>query len=211
MSPLRDFRRYAIALLIAGCLAMRSTRCAAATIRGMTDFTVVWVSAADAVPPPVQAVLTNHHRSFIPSTIVIPVGSTVRFPNLDPFYHSIYSTSAADPFDIGFYDTGPGKIVSFAHAGIVQVHCHIHVSMHATIIVVDGPFAQRSNGRYVLTGVPVGVHTLHAWNPLLGERTISVRVPNANTTINLAILAPHEGVGRIPVPARPAASPRRRQ
>ena len=123
----------------------------AATIHGATDADVVWVSAPKAAPKPIEGVLTNQNRSFIPPLIVIPVGSTMRFPNEDPFFHSIYSTSPADPFDIGFYDTGPGKTVPFPNPGIIDVHCHIHASMHATIIVADGPYAQSANGTYTLS------------------------------------------------------------
>jgi hypothetical protein len=74
----------------------------AATIHGSTDADVVWVSAPKAAPKPIEEVLTNHNRSFIPPLTVIPVGSTIRFPNEDPFFHSIYSTSTPYPFYIGF-------------------------------------------------------------------------------------------------------------
>jgi len=131
--------------------------------------------------------MVNHDKTFLPSLLVVPVGSTVRFPNEDPFYHSIYSDSPLDPFDIGYYDTGPGKVVRFAKAAIVNVHCHIHVYMHATIVVVDGPFARADDGRYRLQGVPSGTYVLHVWDALRGERTQSVRIPSADAklTINL--------------------------
>jgi len=163
----------------------------AATIHGATDADVVWVSAPKAAPKPVEAILTNKDRSFIPTLTVIPVGSTVRFPNEDPFFHSIYSTSPADPFDIGFYDTGPGKEVPFPNPGVVDVHCHIHASMHATIIVADGPFAQSANGNYTLSGVPAGKYVLHAWDLAQGERTMTIDVPSENADLTLDIRLAH--------------------
>jgi len=159
----------------------------AATIHGSTDADVVWVSAPKAAPKPIEETLTNHNRSFIPPLTVIPVGSTIRFPNEDPFFHSIYSTSTPDPFDIGFYDTGPGKTVPFPNPGIIDLHCHIHASMHATIIVADGPYAQSSNGAYTLSNVPPGKYVLHAWDLAYGEHTTTVDVPTESADVILDI------------------------
>src|SRR5580658_8784315 len=112
----------------------------AATIRGNTDEAVLWVSGQPSAIKPADTEMRNRDRTFIPPYVVIATGSSVTFPNDDPFYHSIYSDSKNDPFDIGYYGNGPGKSVTFTVPGIVDVHCHIHASMHATIIVVDGPY-----------------------------------------------------------------------
>ena len=63
--------------------------------------------------PPVDAIMRNRDKAFVPDIFVIPVGSSVRFPNEDPFFHSIYAANSPDDFDIGFCGTGPGKIVRF--------------------------------------------------------------------------------------------------
>ncbi|HUA09610.1 MAG TPA: carboxypeptidase regulatory-like domain-containing protein [Candidatus Acidoferrales bacterium] len=175
------------ALLFSFLLSVVPLAAQAATIHGTTDAAVLWISAPKALPKPIEGVLTNHDRSFIPEYIVIPAGSTVRFPNEDPFFHSIYSTSPADPFDIGFYDTGPGKTVPFPNPGIIEVHCHIHASMHATIVVTDGPYAQSANGSYAITGVPAGKYVLHAWDPGSGERTQTVDVPSDSADLTIDI------------------------
>lgn len=150
----------------------------AATVHGSTDAAVVWVSAPQALPRPQDASMRNHDRTFDPPFIVVTVGTTVRFPNDDPFYHSIYSDSAAGPFDIGYYGEGPGKTATFAKPGIIDVRCHIHAYMHAWIVVADGPFAQAQKGAYVLNGVPAGKLVLHAWDPQRGDRTTTIDVPN---------------------------------
>jgi hypothetical protein len=102
----------------------------------------------------------------------------VAFPNDDAFYHSVYSVSPSNPFDIGLYDTGPGKLVTFDNPGIVDVRCHVHGSMHATIVVVDGPYVvtTRPGDTYKLD-VPRGRHVLHVWtdgSPVVSS-TIVVR------------------------------------
>ncbi len=159
----------------------------AATVHGATDSAVVWVSAPDALPKAGEVSMRNHERTFDPPFVVVPVGGSVRFPNDDPFYHSIYSDSAANAFDIGYYGEGPGKAVTFSKPGIVDVHCHIHAYMRAWIVVADGPFAQALGGNYMITGVPAGKHTLHAWDPNHGEHAIVVDIPadDSNVTADL--------------------------
>ncbi len=129
--------------------------------------------------------MRNVEKSFMPELLVVSVGGIVRFPNDDPFFHSIYSSSDADAFDIGFYGNGPGKEVSFERTGIVDVRCHIHAKMHATIVVVDGPYL-RADGAFSFAGVVPGNTTVSAWNASEGLRTRRVRVVNANDTVTLA-------------------------
>ncbi len=185
--PFNYRRSIAIASLAVLALFSGLARSRAAVISGTTSSTVLWLSIPSAAPAAGNYTMVNHDKTFLPPLLVVPAGSTVRFPNEDPFYHSIYSDSPLDPFDIGYYDTGPGKVVRFAKAAIVNVRCHIHVYMHATIVVVDGPFAESVNGRYRLQGIPSGTYVLHAWDDLHGERAQSIRIPSAdaNLTINL--------------------------
>jgi len=157
----------------------------AATIHGNTDAAIVWVGGQRAALKEADGEMRNRDRTFIPPYIVIPAGSSVTFPNDDPFYHSIYSDSKIDPFDIGYYGNGPGKSVEFDNPGVVSVHCHIHAAMHATIIVADGPYAVASKGSYSIANVPAGKLTLHVWSPDSGEKTASVDVPNANADVTL--------------------------
>ena len=140
-----------------------------------SDHTVVWITAPTLIKTS-EATMTNEDKSFEPPGLIITAGSTVRFPNEDPFYHSIYSLSKSDPFDIGYYGTGPGKIVAFNTPGIVDIHCHIHVFMHATILVVDGPYAVAKSGRYEIANLPAGTYALHFWNggDKITTRTITI-------------------------------------
>ncbi|MDH2910478.1 MAG: hypothetical protein HKL92_03875 [Candidatus Eremiobacteraeota bacterium] len=116
-----------------------------------------WIPGTKAAPP-IDEVMRNKDKAFVPDVLVVPVGSSVRFPNEDPFFHSIYATGSPDDFDIGFYGTGPGKVVRFTHPGTVNVHCHIHVFMHGIIVVAAGIAASATDGTLVLQGVPVGTH-----------------------------------------------------
>jgi plastocyanin len=158
----------------------------AATVTGtVSAASVVWVTSA-ASPRPVAVEMRNVNKTFVPDLLVVPAGSTVRFPNDDPFFHSIYSTSDADPFDIGFYETGPGKDVTFPKAGVLDVHCHIHALMHAVIVVVDGPYAN-VDGPFALPDVAPGERVVHAWDAASGLREVRVRVPKRAATVTLPL------------------------
>jgi len=154
-------------------VALSSQSAFAATIDGAAvPSAVVWLSPVAAHVPaapstPQLTEIRNIDRSFDPALLILPVGSSVRFSNEDPFFHSIFSSSEPDAFDIGFYSIGPGKTVSFPRAGIITVRCHIHRAMRAVIIVVDGPAARADarSGAFRLTGVASGSYVIHAWDP----------------------------------------------
>lgn len=167
------------AVVVAALVAMFGGSARAATYSGtLAEPGVVWISDGAKLPAMSEALMRNTHKSFVPDLLVIAPGTNVRFPNDDNFFHSIYSDSKPDPFDLGFYDSGPGKVVPFPNPGVNDIRCHIHGSMHATIVVVDGPWAQTTapSEKYSLPNVRPGKHRLHVWTFESGEKTSSVRV-----------------------------------
>jgi plastocyanin len=125
---------------------------------------VVWVS--DVAPDPASGIeIRQTMKAFAPSFVIVPIGTTILFPNDDAFYHSVYSESPGNAFDLGLYDTGPGKSVRFFSAGVVDIRCHVHGTMHATVIIVDGPYARTTtpNARVRIDGITPGRHVVHTW------------------------------------------------
>ena len=157
----------------------------AATVVGkLVAPSIVWVTDVDAVHP-IVAEMRNTAKTFVPDILAIPVGSTVRFPNDDPFFHSIFSASETGAFDIGFYPAGPGKEQLFDRPGILDVRCHIHALMRANIVVVDGPFASADTS-FSIADIGSGDRVVHAWSRERGLRSQSVRVGGKNATVVLA-------------------------
>jgi len=176
------------AVLAIGIALLNVGLARAATVAGsLAEPGVVWISDG-SVTHPDEAQVHNENREFIPGTMVIRAGANVRFPNDDPFFHSIYSSSAADPFDIGYYGYGPGKVVNFAHAGIVEVRCHIHAKMHGTLVVTDGPSSEGMVTSFKLNGVLPGAHRLNVWTPRSGVKTVSVNVKSDDAALDLGML-----------------------
>ena len=139
---------------------------------------VVWISDGSTPAPSTNAVITQKDRHFLPDVAVVTSGTIVRFRNDDNIEHSVYSISDADRFDLGIYEPGPGKDITFAKSGVIAIRCHIHRSMHATLVVVDGPYTrvETAHETWTLTGVRPGHHVLHTWTPVTGETAADVEV-----------------------------------
>jgi len=118
-------------------------------------------------------------RRFMPELVVVPVGSTVSFPNMDPIFHNIYSLSKPKSFDLGSYDKGDTRKVTFPKPGIVDIYCHLHPNMSATVVVTPNRWYARPDhsGQYRIQNVPPGQYTLVAWHKSAGffRKTIQVK------------------------------------
>jgi plastocyanin len=130
---------------------------------------------------PVTAVLEQKHRRFVPDTLVIPAGSAVSFPNLDPIFHNVFSLSKPKSFDLGNYPKDHTRTVTFPKPGIVFVNCHLHPNMSAVIVVTPNRWSTRPDaaGRFVLDDVPPGAYTIVAWHKVAGFYRQRVQVTPA--------------------------------
>ncbi|HEX6434495.1 MAG TPA: hypothetical protein VFZ87_09630, partial [Gemmatimonadales bacterium] len=79
---------------------------------------VLWLATPARVSvPPVRAEINTADKQFSPHVMVVPVGSTVTFPNHDPFNHNVFSLSEENPFDLGLYGRGETREVKFGKSG----------------------------------------------------------------------------------------------
>jgi plastocyanin len=126
----------------------------------------------------ITAEIQQQDRQFSPDMVVVPVGSTVSFPNLDAIFHNIFSLSKPRSFDLGNYPKGETRTVTFPVPGIVYVYCHLHPNMSATIVVSPTQWCVRANadGHFVLPAVPPGKYSVVAWHKAAGfvRKTVTV-------------------------------------
>lgn len=109
---------------------------------------------------------------FDPFVLIVPVGATVSFPNLDRVRHHVYSFSRGNRFEIALYGRDETRTHVFTTAGVAALGCNIHDQMLAYVKVVDTPWAAKTGatGDVTLSGLPAGDATLRVWHPRLTGR-----------------------------------------
>ena len=125
-----------------------------------------------------RASISQRDEAFVPRVTAITRGSTIEFPNFDPYFHNVFSLSRAGTFDLGRFRKGEKRERTFAQAGVIKVYCHIHSEMSATIMVFDHHLytMPAHNGTFVIDSVPAGTYQLSAWHERIGETVQTVRV-----------------------------------
>jgi plastocyanin len=120
---------------------------------------------------PVQAVMDQVGLAFAPDLLVIPVGSTVSFPNTDKVSHEVYSFSSVHPFKLGLYRGKPYPPEHFDRPGLVTLGCNIHDAMLAYILVTDAPYygVTAADGSWAAPEVARGKYRIEVWSPRLAE------------------------------------------
>ena len=152
---------------------------------------VAWLSPigmpAPAATPAHSYLLTQHNKQFSPHLLVVPTGSSVEFPNLDPFFHNVFSLFNGRRFDLGLYEAGSRRSVRFDHDGVSFIFCNIHPEMGAVIVSLSTPYYAVSdkNGSLLLLNVPSGDYELNLWSEnisaaSLGAARQRIHVPAQN-------------------------------
>ncbi|MGB2713052.1 MAG: carboxypeptidase regulatory-like domain-containing protein [Vicinamibacterales bacterium] len=139
---------------------------------------------------PMKATIAQKDESFVPRVIAITAGSTVEFPNFDPYFHNVFSLSRAASFDLGRFPRGDSRTRKFTTSGLVKVYCQIHSHMSASILVFDHDYFQIPNasGAFALDEVPAGTYQISAWHERIGESVRQVRVePGQRTRVEFSL------------------------
>lgn len=168
------------------------------------------VSGGASGTAPLVAQISMQDRQFAPRVEVVPVGSTVEFPNQDPFSHNVFSSTPPAAFDLGLYGRGKRKGWAFTRPGVHAIYCNIHPRMAAYVIAVSTPWYTRAgaDGRFTITGVPPGDYRLHVWHERGSPRTVPLTVPSPGAeSVNVQVdargykPAPHTNKFGRPYPA----------
>lgn len=150
--------------------------------------TLLWLVPLDKQqsqpPAPGSFVMAQRDKMFSPHLLVMPVGSTVAFPNRDPFFHNVFSFFNGRRFDLGLYQSGQSRSVVFNRVGVSYIFCNIHPEMSAVIITLDTPYYGMADehGDIRISGVPPGTYTLQVWS----EATVpeAMQPPGRRVTIS---------------------------
>lgn len=150
---------------------------------------VVWLVSADQPFTPATVSdkhfrMTQKDKRFEPNLLVVPVGSLVDFPNLDPWFHNVFSLYQGKRFDLGLYQAGTQKSVRFDKPGVSYLFCNIHPEMSAVVLGVESHWYGLSDahGRVTIPAVPAGKYELHVWH----ENATAEAIKSAERAIEIA-------------------------
>ena len=130
-------------------------------------------------PPAAPVVIAQRDIHFVPYLTAVPVGTTVRFSNEDPYDHHLRSEpggplgniAPAKEFEMRLAAESGGKVASaevkFDKPGIVVLGCHLHSSMRGHLFVSETPWVAvtDANGLATIADVPEGAAELRTWSP----------------------------------------------
>jgi len=152
-------------------------------------------------PAPVHAVMDQVDRAFAPDLLVVPIGSTVEFPNSDSVSHQIYSFSQPKRFKLPLYRGKPYPPVQFDQAGVVTLGCNIHDDMLAYLLVTDAPWFGRTDksGAWV-ADVPRGRYRVSIWHPRMRATEADLERELTVGDADRAELTVHLGKSLLPAP-----------
>ena len=122
--------------------------------------------------------------------LAVSAGSTVSFPNFDPIFHNVFSTSPARAFDLGIYKNGESRDVTFAKEGLIRLGCNLHANMAAHVVVVAAPHyvVTDASGGFKFRSLPPGKYKLKAWAEDQGEPvTQTVEIKSGENSVNVQI------------------------
>ena len=146
--------------------------------------------------------LEQKNKEFVPHLLVVPTGSTINFPNLDPFFHNVFSLFNGKRFDLGLYETGQSRAVLFNHSGVSYIFCNIHPEMSAVVITLDTPYyaVASPSGNAVIPDVPAGEYDLKVWIESASEAQL------AALTRRIKVASQEVDLGNISVTENPVKS-----
>jgi plastocyanin len=206
LAPLHcSVRSVAATLLVGMCLALPAI---AATLQVQTQDAagkpladaIVFLESpqAKAAVKPVQGTeIAQVSRQFTPQVTVVPVGTSVQFPNKDTVRHHVYSFSPVK-FELKLYTGTAANPVVFDKPGIAVLGCNIHDNMAAWVVIVETPFYGRTgpDGKLELDNVPPGNYRLRIWHQNLAvgapatDQALSLAAAGQSVTVKVSGLTP---------------------
>ena len=168
----------------------------------LPDAVVVLEPAAGQAMPALQPMahtITQEKMQFQPVVSVVPVGSRVKFANMDRWDHHVRGGPAGlvatgtygFEFRLAGREAGktpPSSELALDKAGPIQLGCHLHGSMRGFVYVTPTPWAAKTSatGIATLAQVPEGAMRVRVWHAdqLLDTAAVTVQV-QAVTAVNL--------------------------
>ncbi|MBT3879432.1 MAG: hypothetical protein HOI47_19295 [Candidatus Scalindua sp.] len=135
-------------------------------------------------PPTEHGVVDQLNLVFLPHVIAVQKGTTIDFPNSDLVRHNVFSTpDCCNQFNLGTYDIGASKPVTFNEPCEIPLLCNVHAEMSAYVVVLDNPYfgVTEKDGSFRIENIPPGTYKLKTWHEKLRSVEQEVKVEGSKT------------------------------
>jgi plastocyanin len=143
------------------------------------------IGSNDYPAPEEHGVIGQFDRTFVPHVLAVQKGTVIDFPNSDLVKHNVFSPQdGCKQFNLGSYDVGVVKQVTFDKSCNVPILCNVHAEMSAFVAVFDNPYfvVTLRDGNFKIDNIPPGEYTLKTWHEKFKSVTQEVRVEAGMTT-----------------------------
>jgi hypothetical protein len=141
-------------------------------------------TAGDHKPPTEALVIDQRGCTYVPRVAGLVAGQKLLVRNSDDTFHNVHGVLRGK--DVLNKMQGPKAaelaIESTAKPDdVIELQCNVHPWMKAYIAVGDHPYfaVTDGQGKFEIKDLPVGTYTLEAWHPVLGTRTLTVKIGKA--------------------------------
>jgi plastocyanin len=121
------------------------------------------IGGNDYPAPEEHGIMDQFNLTFVPHVLAVQKGTVIDFPNSDLVRHNVFSPpDCCKQFNLGTYDVGVVKQVTFDKSCDVPLLCNVHAEMSAFVVVLDNPYfvVTRRDGNFKIDNVPPGEYTL---------------------------------------------------
>ncbi len=135
-------------------------------------------------PPTEHGVVDQLNLVFIPHVIAVQKGTAIDFPNSDLVKHNVFSTpDCCNQFNLGTYDIGTSKPVTFNESCEIPLLCNVHAEMSAYVVVLENPYfgVTEKDGSFRIENVPPSAYRLKTWHEKLRSVEQEVKVEGGKT------------------------------
>ena len=110
-------------------------KCNSRVITGAITFMIASAGLAGAAHA-AETVVDQQGLKFVPNSLTINAGDSIRFTNSDPFTHDVTVIGPdGSASDKGLQHHGKDSVVVFPTAGKFSILCKMHPNMKATVVV----------------------------------------------------------------------------
>lgn len=136
-------------------------------------------------PPRTPAVLDQVGCAYTPRVLGVQVRQPLLIRNSDDTLHNVHALARVNrEFNIGQPNRGMESTRVFTQPEVmIRFKCDVHPWMSAYVGVLDHPFfaVTGEDGRFTITDIPPGTHTVVAWHEKFGthEQTVTLTAGQA--------------------------------